>query len=207
MREKTMAVVEPAFKIYEQVAERFAARNDARHRDMFLALAADAALAASRPAEAERLRARLLQASPNSLFKPFASFPEALRSADIQLYLQDLKRQYPVAEAAKLLEPPRKDHAAAATPAPAPDANVYRLRAEDKASPPAASPAAQAPSRPDLLPAVPQAPSSEAPPPLGTAPPQQANGAWINSLLFLLMLLLGLGVAALSLVRPVILPP
>src|SRR5262249_52116713 len=52
-----------ALHVYRELADRFAERGDAAMRDRFLILAADAALAAGLPDEAEWLRHRLLQAS------------------------------------------------------------------------------------------------------------------------------------------------
>src|SRR5262245_56646325 len=94
---------EETIQIYEDLADQFSRQKDARHRDVFLVLAADAAYALGEPDRAERLRMRLLQNSPHSLLKPYSSFGEARKANDIQLFLEDLRRQYPPETAEKLL--------------------------------------------------------------------------------------------------------
>src|SRR5262249_31158791 len=61
--------------------------------------------------EAERLRQRLLRFTPHHLLKPYASFGQALSAADVQTYLSDLRRSYPVHVATDLLAslPGKKD--------------------------------------------------------------------------------------------------
>jgi len=90
-------------RVYEELADGYHRQGDARQRDVFLTLAADAALACGHVDEADRLRLRLLQFSPHNLLKPYGSFAEALRSRDIQDYLADLRRQYPPEKAVALL--------------------------------------------------------------------------------------------------------
>src|SRR5262245_28940382 len=94
---------EPLHRLYEELAQRSQRALEAPQRDMFYVLAADAALAAGRAEEAERLRQRLLQVNPHSLLRPYASFAEALQSSDIQDYVGELRRLFPPLQAEKML--------------------------------------------------------------------------------------------------------
>ena len=85
-------------EIYEEFADKCDRQGDARQRDLFLVLAADAAYGAGNKEQADRLRLRLLELSPHHLLRPFANFAEALRSSDIQDYLTNLRRQFPPAQ-------------------------------------------------------------------------------------------------------------
>jgi hypothetical protein len=96
---KTVAI----HNTYEELAGVCDRQQEARQRDIFLVLAADAAFRAGCRDEAERLRLRLLALSPHSLFRPFDSFADALQSSDIEDYLADLRRQFPPEQAHKLL--------------------------------------------------------------------------------------------------------
>src|SRR4051794_4519800 len=98
-----MPTGEGTLRVYEELAERYGQIKEPKHRDMFLALAADAALGQGKTSEAERLRKRLLEVSPHHLLTPYGSFAEALLSPDVQLYLADLKRQFPPDLAQRLL--------------------------------------------------------------------------------------------------------
>jgi hypothetical protein len=86
---------ETMLRVYEELADRFVESNEPRFRDHCLVLAADAALAANRPPEAERLRQALLQHNPHHLLRPFASMDEAMQAPDVQEYVADLRRQWP----------------------------------------------------------------------------------------------------------------
>jgi hypothetical protein len=90
-------------QVYERLAQRFEREQEPRQRDNLLVLAADAALTAGAPQEAERLRQRLLELNPHHLLRPFASFADALQSQDIKDLLADLRRQYPPNYAKRLL--------------------------------------------------------------------------------------------------------
>jgi hypothetical protein len=103
-----MTALESALRTYQELADRYDRQLEPKQRDLFLVLAADAALAVGKGDEAERLRGRLLQGSPHNLLKPFDSFVEALQSPDIQLYIADLKRQFPPDLAGRLLEAQRE---------------------------------------------------------------------------------------------------
>ncbi|HMF19726.1 MAG TPA: hypothetical protein VKE98_21150 [Gemmataceae bacterium] len=126
---------ERTIQIYEDLADHFGRQKDARQRDIFLVLAADAAYALGHPDHAERLRLRLLQGSPHSLLKPYSSFGEARKSSDIQLFLEDLRSQYPPEAAEKLI-------VAKGGTVPPKDAEPkgYRLLSEPEKPKPVASP-------------------------------------------------------------------
>jgi hypothetical protein len=90
--------------VYRELADWHERQGLAQLRDRFLMLAAAAALSCGRSDEAERLRQRLLRGNPHHLLKPFGSFVQAMQSADVQAYLDDLRRQYPLEKAENLLD-------------------------------------------------------------------------------------------------------
>src|SRR5260370_20385607 len=91
-------------RVYRELAEIYESQGQAQMRDRFLVLAADAALTAGRPEEAERLREVLLQHNPHHLLKPYANLGEALKSSDIRNYVAALRRSHPYERAEHLLE-------------------------------------------------------------------------------------------------------
>ncbi len=93
----------PLARLYEDLANHFAHQGESRQRDQCLVLAADAALTAGQPAEAERLRKRLLLTNPNHLLRPYVSMAEAMESADVRDFVIDLRKQWPPETVAKLL--------------------------------------------------------------------------------------------------------
>src|SRR6266851_1587948 len=95
---------EHTLRVYQELADSFAQQQNPGMRDMFLMLAADAALRANHTAEAELLRVRLLKLNPDHLLKPYASFAEAIASPDIRNYLDELRQKYPVEVAEEMLE-------------------------------------------------------------------------------------------------------
>src|SRR5262245_61857021 len=99
-----MASADQTLRLYEDLAHWYERQGQAKQRDWFLVLAADAALSAGRMDEAERLRGRLLQANPHHLLRPFDSFAEALKSPDVRGYVTDLRRLYPPETAQQLLQ-------------------------------------------------------------------------------------------------------
>ncbi|MCS6976124.1 MAG: hypothetical protein NZM31_03810 [Gemmatales bacterium] len=103
-----MATTYEAVELYQRIAEEYHRLDAPEKRDRFLVLAADAAFAAGNRQEAERLRRAILNRNPNHLLKPYATFEEALRSADIEAYLQQLRRRYPAEAAMTLLEQLRR---------------------------------------------------------------------------------------------------
>lgn len=142
-------------RMYEELANHYARHGESRQRDNCLVLAADAALAAGLPEEAERLRKRLLLTNPHHLLRPYASMAEALQSADVRDFVADLRRQLPPETVAKLVaqSAPAKTlalaepvAAAAASPKPAP---TPLPRAKPAARPPEAE--AEPPSPASIL--------------------------------------------------------
>src|SRR4051794_753995 len=91
-------------QVYRELADCYEARGEDALRDRFLVLAADAAFSAGQAEEAERLRQRLLLRNRNHLLKPYHSFPQALRSGDVKLSLQELRKSHPPEAARELLE-------------------------------------------------------------------------------------------------------
>src|SRR6516165_1384762 len=89
-----MPFLRNALEVYQELADWYEQRGQAQMRDRFLVLAADAALTAGKPEEAERLRQRLLRQNPHHLLKPYASLAEALKAPDVQGYVADLRRSY-----------------------------------------------------------------------------------------------------------------
>ncbi len=95
-------------RTYEEIANLYDRQGQGKQRDIFLVLAADLAFEAQAGAEAERLRQRLMALNPYNLFRPYSSFAEAIQSPDIQLYIEDLRRQFPPSQAEALLRALRK---------------------------------------------------------------------------------------------------
>jgi hypothetical protein len=124
-----MPSVDQTIRLYEELAEVYERQGQAKLRDWFLVLAADAALSAGRRDEAERFRARLLQINPHHLLKPFASMADALKSPDVQGYIVELRRAYPPQAAEQLLESQKASGAPAPPRAPAPRPQPAEKRA------------------------------------------------------------------------------
>src|SRR5579884_884092 len=103
----------PLVQVYRELADRCQARGEAALRDRFLVLAADAALSAGQPDEAEKLRQRLLSRNRNHLIKPYHSFSQAVRAVDVKLYLEELRKSHPPEAARQLLERLRQGEASA----------------------------------------------------------------------------------------------
>lgn len=91
-------------QVYRELADWYERQGQPAMRDRFLILAAEAAFAAGKPEEAERLRQRLLQGNPHHMLKPFSSFSQALQSTNIQIYIHDLQVNYPPENAETLLQ-------------------------------------------------------------------------------------------------------
>lgn len=214
---------EQSVRIYRELAECHERQGEAQLRDRFLVLAADAARAAGRDDEAERLRATLLRHNPHHLLKPFGSFAEGLKSPDVQNYVAALRRSHPPEAAEQQLAtlrpgagPAASDAAGEAAPA-VPE--VYRIRDEaaehradahdvtrTRVSPriPAMRPA---PARPAPLPEIysfhpePVAPGAASAPAEGESR-ESPPGAWVSTLLFLVLLGGGIALAVYTLGRP-----
>lgn len=95
--------------LYRELAEAYEERGQPAIRERFLVLAADAAYSAGDADEAERLRQKLLQGNPHHMLKPYSSYAQALEAAAIQIYVQDLRTNYPLAMTRKLLQSLRED--------------------------------------------------------------------------------------------------
>jgi hypothetical protein len=129
--------------VYKELADCYDQKGEASMRDRFLVLAADAALAAGMPDEAERLRQRLLQVNPHHLLRPYANFAQALQAPDVQTYVRDLRLNYPLDTAESLLRAVRDEAtvpAAAeedAPPAQVPSATkpIFQVREEPRLAP------------------------------------------------------------------------
>src|ERR1043165_1904458 len=93
-------------RMYEELANKYAQQGEARQRDHCLVLAADAALTAGQPDQAERLRKRLLMTNPHHMLRPFTSMAEAMQSSDVLDYVADLRRHWPPEVVEKLLRGP-----------------------------------------------------------------------------------------------------
>ncbi len=94
---------EKALQAYLDLAALYKQQQDAGMREVFLMLAADAALRAGRPSQAEQLRQELLRENPHHVLKPFPTFVEAAQHPDIDNYLDDLRQKYPLEVAEDLL--------------------------------------------------------------------------------------------------------
>lgn len=105
-----------------ELADLFEQRGEPKMRDRFLILAADAAQAAGRAQEADRLLQRLLQGSPHHLLKAYRSFEEALRADVVRPYLSDLRQNYPPEIVASLLQSMRGNSSSTVRAAPLPAA-------------------------------------------------------------------------------------
>src|SRR5437763_7161361 len=117
-----MASADRSIRVYQELATHYDARGEAQVRDRFLVLAADAATAAGRAEEAERLRNRLLEVNPHHMLKPYSSWNQALQSQDVRSYVEGLRRTYPPASAENLLETVRGSGDEDKTPQPLPSA-------------------------------------------------------------------------------------
>ncbi len=185
-------------RMYEALATRFAKQGEPRQRDHCLVLAADAALAAGRADEAERLRQQLLRFNPHHLLRPYTSMAEAMQSSDVKDYVVDLRAQWPADLAEKLLggripDEPQQQQQQASKPAPI--------------APPLPGPK-PAPLSPPL-PGPKQSPYLKLPtreasplPAKSREPIASGPGRWAALLLFVLMLSLGGGLLFLAFVWP-----
>jgi hypothetical protein len=114
-----------------EIADIYEQRGEAKMRDRFLILAADAAYAAGKTQEADRLLLRLLQGSPHHLLKAYHSFGEALRADVVRPYLTDLRQNYPPEIVETLLQSLRGGSGVTALPA-APSVAAPLASADDQ---------------------------------------------------------------------------
>ncbi len=183
--------------LYAEIAAAYERRGQGQMRDRFLVLAADAALATGRPDEAERLRRRLLSASPHHLLKPYATFTQALQAPDVLAYVQDLRKNHPPRAATELLATLKREDAEsgdraggehppdlAETMAP----RTYKLRAagedhgrEEMSPPPTMPPGTRIPGFPLPGPAAAKRPAPTPPAPTARpradSPPRPSSAA------------------------------
>lgn len=182
---------EASLQIYRDLADHYDRARDAGKRDLFLVLAAEAASALGQNDHAERLLQRLLALSPHNLLKPYSSLAEALRSPDVQFYVEDLKRQFPPEKAERLLQE---------LGGKSPGVDVYKVQGQPPFAPkqPAPSPPAVAPVSSGRVYGFQAAPAS------ATATPEEGSGSWFAGLLFLLVLAAGLALAWFTLLAPML---
>jgi hypothetical protein len=100
--------------IYKELADWHERQGRPQMRDRFLVLAADAALSAGRPAEADLLLARLLRTNPHHMLRSFTSFAAAMASPNINTYVAELRRTYPPQQAAEQFDSLRASRGAPA---------------------------------------------------------------------------------------------
>jgi hypothetical protein len=211
-------------RVYEELADRFIAQNEPRFRDHCLVLAADAALAADRADEAERVRQRLLQENPHHLLRPFASMSEAVQAPDVQEYVADLRRQWPPEFVQKLYiggrdmpmpaEPVAADRATPLrTERGTKDATVTPVPAPPVQAKPVDTPAPRPlPRRPVVAAPIPAPPPRNGPvesaplpaPVAPAAPPVNAAGVWMATMLLLLGIAAGVGLFFVTFVWPLL---
>jgi hypothetical protein len=223
-----MPTADQTVRTYRDLAEDYGRQGQAQMRDRFLVLAADAALAAGQDDEAERLRGRLLQHNPHHLLKPYSSFAEAMKSRDVQNYVGALRRNHPYDKVEGLLQGLRKASDARSPirqnpPETREDLKVFRgvEAANEPKATPSSSPAParsavpgqqslpSSPPRPgetpDILPAARQPyPSLDKLRALVSVSEDrdEGRGAWVGSLLFVLVLVMGILLAVYTLIRP-----
>jgi hypothetical protein len=231
----------PSAVTYQKLAVFYDRKGQPQQRDRFLVLAADAAQSAGNSDEAETFRLQLLRHNPHHLLRPFSSFAQAMSSADVQSYLNDLRNSYPPKKAAEILAslgpaPADKPSQAASIPPTQPvvdlDAGdsakeplkVYRARDE---VPPAGRPGSAgerprpgAPAPPPKKQPTPAAP--KAAPIYSLAPEtsprphrneqrrlepasESSSGAWLGTVLFVVVLTASLALCVYTLAGPAIL--
>ncbi len=209
-------VTEATIRIYEELAELHERRREARQRDLFLVLAADTAHSAGQGERAERLRQRLLLANPHHLLRPFTSFAEALGSPDIQGLVEALRKQFPPDAAEQLhAQGHKKPEEQSARTRAEPELKVFRVP-ETNPDKPRTVQSTVAATRASAVP-PPRPRSGDSPyarglaktPANGRRGPlldDPAGGGWLALALFGLLLLAGLGLAAYTLLGPLLSP-
>jgi hypothetical protein len=214
-----MRNAESMLRVFEELAGRFVKQNEPRFRDHCLVLAADAALSANRPQDAERLRQRLLQYNPHHLLRPFASMSEAAQAPDVQEYIADLRRQWPPEFVQKLYlggpDAPAPLEEAAPVPQPrtgrgAKDVTASAAAAQAKnvepipVVPPQRRPPPPAPAVAKAVPVSPPRRAREPAPTAPAAPPAGPGGVWLTTMLMLVGVALGLALLFLAFVWPLL---
>jgi hypothetical protein len=129
----------PVMTVYRELADHYERQGQTSMRDRFLMLAADAAMSSGQRDEAERLRQRLLAGNRHHMLRPYGSFEEASRAADVQSYLEGLRANYPPEQASDMLNALRGgDEAPAPAPAPTPAPAPPAAAASSRLIPPTA---------------------------------------------------------------------
>ena len=191
-----MSLPETIQHMYHELALRYERQKEMRLRDVFYLLVADVAYASGRGDDAERLHHTMLEANPNSLLRPFATFAAALQSLDIQDYLADLRRQFPPEDAEKLLLKVRANPLGSST-----GQRTLSQRDTQEVNPPTARTVNMPP--PSNIPPRKKSPyeQTSAPPPPATTD-ESPWTATLTVFWFFLLMLTGLGLAIWSLARP-----
>jgi hypothetical protein len=120
-----MPSADQVVQAYRELAESYDRQGQTPMRDRFLVLAVDAAFAAGLHDQAEHLRADLLRQNPHHLLKPYHSFAEAMKSADVQNYVSALRRSHPYERVNNLRESLRRHTAVQES---ADEAKVFSLQ-------------------------------------------------------------------------------
>ena len=124
-----MADPDLALSAYLQLAEISHTRGQWLPRNKFLILAGTAACAAGYLTIAQRCKELVSQHSPKHLLGRYESFPAALKSAEFQIYLQQLKKFCSLERAEHLL----LGQGYQLEPATEVDANQYLLKMDGPA--------------------------------------------------------------------------
>jgi hypothetical protein len=221
-----MGTADTTIAVYQELADWHNSRNQPQLRDRFLILAADAAQASGNSRQAEQMRQVLLQLNPAHMLKLHKSFAEALRSADVQTLLADLRQSYPPSAASDLLQSLRAEQdgdkgeppvASLASPRAEPVAKqanatppVYQLKDDAAAAPaPARRIAGVVPlarPAPVLTPSI-YRPEPDTPLRAGAKAERAGDRVaanWLAGVLFVLVLAAGLSLAFYTLVWPLL---
>jgi hypothetical protein len=105
---KPMPNADHVTRVYQELASLCERQGQPQMRDRFLVLAADAAWTGGKEEAAERIRGLLLQRNPHHLLRPYGSLAEAMGSADVQSYVNALRRSHPYEASEQLLQSLRK---------------------------------------------------------------------------------------------------
>jgi hypothetical protein len=206
---------------YRELADWYERLGQTTMRDRFLMLAADAAMQAGHPEEAERYRQRLLSGSRHHMLRPYGSWAEASAAPDVQAYLRDLRLNYPPEVAQKLLAGLKQGGGGAAPPRAAGSGIPFTAPFVDVTGPGPGLPRTRldetypiAGDTPGAQPAPRPGPWKPAPRPEGSKPklpveekkrPPRAprnKARWFSAVLCALAFLTALAAAALTLGRP-----
>ncbi len=195
---------ETMLRVYEELADRFVAQHEPRFRDHCLVLAADAALAADKPQDAERLRQALLQHNPHHLLRPFASMGEAMQAPDVQEYVADLRRQWPPEFVQKLYIGGRDMPIEAPPERPAPPRTERGTQDATLAPPVQAKPVQAPPRRPPVAAPVVAAPAHNGTVGGAPLPPVNPAAVWMATMFLFLGIAAAAGVFFVTFIWPLL---